>query len=82
MQLVKRIIKKTVDLRKAENSNSHCMESDSRRTPIDRREYSYTKHLPERRDTNRRKGKENRRKGKDRRSGDDRRNGSIISEEK
>lgn len=80
MQLVKSIIEKAVDPIKAGNINSQDMEFNSRRIPLDRRKYSYTKHLPERRDTNRRTGKGNRRDGQDRRSGGDRRNNSIISE--
>lgn len=80
MQLFKSILEKTIEPGKAGYFSSQDMEFDSRRIPIDRRQYSYTKHLPERRDANRRKGEENRRNGQDRRSGDDRRNADIISE--
>jgi hypothetical protein len=80
LQLFESKIEKAIELRKARNSNSHDRGLNSRRAPIDRRQYSYTKHLPDRRDKDRRKGTENRRNGKDRRSGIDRRNSSIILE--
>lgn len=54
--------------------NDQCWDNIGRRFEMERRKYSYSEHIPERRS-----GKE-RRKGKDRRQGSQGGTGSVLTE--